>query len=377
MAMVIGIPREIKDNEYRVGATPDGVSQLVAAGHGVVVERGAGEGAGHPDTDYRDAGATLVDTAEETWSRAELIVKVKEPTGPELGYLRRGLIVFTYFHLAADEKLTRAVIDSGCTAIAYETVANPDGSLPLLAPMSEIAGRLATQVTAQYLMKPSGGPGRLLGGVPGVPPVKVLILGAGAVGTHATKIAVGMGADVTVMDINTQRLRQLDAEYKTHIRTRTSTPSNIMEEARNANAIIGTVLKAGARTPQLITEDNLAELSPGTLLVDVAIDQGGCFAGSRPTTHQDATYRAGHLMYYCVANMPGAVPMTATVALTDQTIGHLLRLAGGPAAAMKADRALALGLQAHEGRLVEPGVAEAFNLPLEDLDEVLHSMSEA
>lgn len=374
--MIIGIPAEIKDNEYRVGLTPDGAKQLVANGHEVVVEKGAGEGAGHSDSDYTDVGASLADTGEDAWARADIVVKVKEPTGPELGYLRPGLVVFTYFHLAADEALTRAVIDSKCTAIAYETVALPDGSLPLLAPMSEIAGRLATQVTAQYLMKPSGGPGRLLGGVPGVPPVRVLILGAGAVGSHATKIAVGMGADVTVMDINTQRLRQLDAEYKTHIRTRTSSPTNVMEEARKAEAIIGTVLKAGARTPQLITDEDLAELAPGTLLVDVAIDQGGCFAGSRPTTHHDATYTSGHLMYYCVANMPGAVPMTATAALTDQTIGYLLRLADGPAKAMKADRALALGLQAHDGKLVEPGVADAFDLPLEDLDEVLAEMGD-
>lgn len=369
--MIIGIPVEIKDDEARVGLTHAGAAELVAAGHTVLVEEGAGAGARCFDEDYAAAGAEIVSDVEELWERADLIVKVKEPIGPELDRLREGQTIFTYLHLAADEELSHRVVDSGATAIAYETVQLEDGSLPLLMPMSEIAGRLAPQEAAHYLMKPFGGPGRLMGGVPGVPPVRTLILGAGTVGSHAAKVAVGMGADVTIMDINTQRLRSLDREYGTRIRTHTSSPAHILEEARESDVIIGTVLIPGARTPQLITHDILPELKDGVLLVDVAIDQGGCFVGSRPTYHHDPIYHTEGRTYYCVGNMPGAVPVSATTALTDQTLPYIKLLAEGPFEAMRARRDLALGLQAANGLLVEPGVAEAFNLPLADLDEVL------
>lgn len=369
--MIIGIPVEIKDDESRVGLTPAGAAELIAAGHSVVVQTGAGAGALCADEDYAAAGAEIVDGAEAVWERADLVVKVKEPIGRELDLLREGQTLFTYLHLAADEELSRRVVDSGATAIAYETVQLEDGSLPLLMPMSEIAGRLAPQEAAHLLMKPFGGPGRLMGGVPGVPPVRTLILGAGTVGSHAAKVAVGMGADVTIMDINTQKLRELDREYGTRIRTHTSSPAHILEEARAADVIIGTVLIPGGRTPQLVTAEMFPELKQNVLLIDVAIDQGGCFVGSRPTSHHDPIFHEDGRTYYCVGNMPGAVPVSATTALTDQTLPYIKMLAEGPFEAMRARRDLALGLQAAGGRLVEPGVAEAFGLPLEDLDEVL------
>lgn len=369
--MIIGIPVEIKDDESRVGLTPAGAAELIAAGHSVVVQTGAGAGALCTDEDYAAAGAEIVDGAEAVWERADLVVKVKEPIGRELDLLREGQTLFTYLHLAADEELSRRVVDSGATAIAYETVQLEDGSLPLLMPMSEIAGRLAPQEAAHLLMKPFGGPGRLMGGVPGVPPVRTLILGAGTVGSHAAKVAVGMGADVTIMDINTQKLRELDREYGTRIRTHTSSPAHILEEARAADVIIGTVLIPGGRTPQLVTAEMFPELKQNVLLIDVAIDQGGCFVGSRPTSHHDPIFHEDGRTYYCVGNMPGAVPVSATTALTDQTLPYIKMLAEGPFEAMRARRDLALGLQAAGGRLVEPGVAEAFGLPLEDLDEVL------
>lgn len=369
--MIIGIPVEIKDDESRVGLTPAGAAELFAAGHSVVVQTGAGAGAHCADEDYAAAGAEIVDGAEAVWERADLVVKVKEPIGRELDLLREGQTLFTYLHLAADEELSRRVVDSGATAIAYETVQLEDGSLPLLMPMSEIAGRLAPQEAAHLLMKPFGGPGRLMGGVPGVPPVRTLILGAGTVGSHAAKVAVGMGADVTIMDINTQKLRELDREYGTRIRTHTSSPAHILEEARAADVIIGTVLIPGGRTPQLVTAEMFPELKQNVLLIDVAIDQGGCFVGSRPTSHHDPIFHEDGRTYYCVGNMPGAVPVSATTALTDQTLPYIKMLAEGPFEAMRARRDLALGLQAAGGRLVEPGVAEAFGLPLEDLDEVL------
>lgn len=369
--MIIGIPVEIKDDESRVGLTPAGAAELIAAGHSVVVQTGAGAGALCTDEDYAAAGAEIVDGAEAVWERADLVVKVKEPIGRELDLLREGQTLFTYLHLAADEELSRRVVDSGATAIAYETVQLEDGSLPLLMPMSEIAGRLAPQEAAHLLMKPFGGPGRLMGGVPGVPPVRTLILGAGTVGSHAAKVAVGMGADVTIMDINTQKLRELDREYGTRIRTHTSSPAHILEEARAADVIIGTVLIPGGRTPQLVTAEMVPELKQNVLLIDVAIDQGGCFVGSRPTSHHDPIFHEDGRTYYCVGNMPGAVPVSATTALTDQTLPYIKMLAEGPFEAMRARRDLALGLQAAGGRLVEPGVAEAFGLPLEDLDEVL------
>lgn len=374
--MIVGIPGEIKDDEARVGLTPAGARELVDAGHTVLVESGAGAGAGCFDEDYAAAGAAIIDTAEEVWNRSDLVVKVKEPIGVELGYLREGLTVFTYFHLAADEELSRRVVDSGVTAIAYETVQLPNGSLPLLMPMSEIAGRLAPQEAAHFLMRPFGGPGKLMGGVPGVPPVRALILGAGTVGSHAAKVADGLGADVTIMDINTQKLRSLDREYGTRIRTFTSSPAHIAEELEQADVVIGTALIPGARTPQLVTKDLFGHLKDNVLLVDVAIDQGGCFEGSRATSHHDPIYTVENRNYYCVGNMPGAVPVTATAALTDQTLPYLRDLVNGPFAAMKERQDLALGLQAAKGKLVEPGVADAFDLPLTDLDELLATLSD-
>lgn len=376
-SMIIGIPVEIKADEARVGLTPAGAGELIAAGHTVLIQTGAGEGAKCSDEDYREAGAEIVAAASEVWERAEFIIKVKEPIDEELDYLRPGLTIFTYLHLAADEVLSRRIVESGATAIAYETVQLEDGSLPLLMPMSEIAGRLAPQEAAHLLMKPFGGPGRLMGGVPGVPPVRTLILGAGTVGSHAAKVAVGMGADVTVMDINTQKLRELDREYGTRIRTHTSSPAHVLEEAKESDVIIGTVLVPGARTPQIITEDMFPELKEGVLFVDVAIDQGGCFAGSRPTSHHDPIFEKDGRIYYCVGNMPGAVPVSATIALTDQTLPYIKMLVEGPFEAMRQRPDLALGLQAAGGKLVEPGVAAAFNLPLSDLAEVLAGAEDA
>lgn len=357
--------------------TPAGAAELIASGHSVIVETGAGVGAKFTDGDYEDAGAEIIASPAGVWARAEIIIKVKEPVEHELDYLRPGLILFTYLHLAANAELTRRIVESGATAIAYETVQFDDGSLPLLMPMSEIAGRLAPQEAAHLLMTPFGGPGRLMGGVPGVPPVRTLILGAGTVGSHAAKVAVGMGADVTVMDINTQKLRELDREYGTRIRTHTSSPAHVLAEAKESDVIIGTVLVPGARTPQIITEEMFPHLKDGVLFVDVAIDQGGCFEGSRPTSHHDPIFTVDSRIYYCVGNMPGAVPVSATIALTDQTLPYIKLLAEGPFKAMKARRDLALGLQVAHGKLVEPGVAAAFDMPLNDLDAVLEQAVDA
>lgn len=369
--MNIGVPTELKDNETRVGMTPAGVEQLVAAGHNVVVESGAGQWAGHSDDDYRGAGATIADNAEDVWSGAELIVKVKEPVGPELDQLRKGLTVFTYFHLAADEELTRRVVDSGVTAIAYETVRLDDGSLPLLSPMSEVAGRLAVQAAATQLLATEGGPGRLMGGVPGVPAVDVLVLGAGVAGAQAVEIAVGLDAQVTAMDIDTAKLRHLDSVYGGRVRTRTSNPAAVREELERAQVVIGTVLIHGSRTPELVSEDDIKALEEGTLLVDVAVDQGGCFWGTKPTTYSDPTYTLHGVTYYAVANMPAAVPVTATEALASQTLPYVLKLADGWKEAMREDTALAAGLQAHEGAMVEEGVASQWGYDLADRAEII------
>ncbi|WP_054953704.1 alanine dehydrogenase [Flaviflexus massiliensis] len=374
--MIVGIPVEIKDDEARVGLTPAGAGELVAAGHTVLVETGAGAGAQCFDEDYAAAGAQIIDTAEEVWNSAQLIIKVKEPIGAELDYLREDLTVFTYFHLAADEELSKRVVDSGVTAVAYETVRLPSGALPLLMPMSEIAGRLAPQEAAHHLMKPFGGPGRLMGGVPGVPPVRTLVLGAGTVGSHAAKVAVGLGADVTVMDVNTEKLRALDREYGTRIRTYTSSPAHVCDELPQADVIIGTALIPGARTPQLVTEDMFGLLKDDVLLIDVAIDQGGCFVGSRPTSHHDPLFRDGNRIYYCVGNMPGAVPVSATAALTDQTLPYIKELVNGPFDAMKRREELALGLQSARGQLFETGVAHAFDLPSSDREAFLDSVTD-
>ncbi|WP_296665612.1 alanine dehydrogenase [Demequina sp.] len=357
--MRIGIPAEIKDNERRVGATPAGVRELVAAGHHVTVQAGAGTGASFADEDYSLAGARI-GTADDAWA-AQMVIKVKEPVASEYPRLRAGLLLFTYLHLAADEALTRALVESGTTAIAYETVALPDRSLPLLAPMSEVAGRMATMVGAYHLMSPQGGRGVLLPGVPGVRPAKVTVIGAGVAGASALSQAVGMGADVTVLDLSIPRLRQLDDLYRGRIRTVASSAYEIEAAVTEADLVIGAVLVPGARAPRLVTRELVAKMKPGSVLVDIAIDQGGCFEDSRPTTHAAPTYAVEGSTFYCVANMPGAVGRTSTLALTNATLPYALRLAGlGWEAATAADPALAGGLAVTGGRIVHAGTAEAF-----------------
>ncbi|WP_062305459.1 alanine dehydrogenase [Demequina subtropica] len=357
--MRIGIPAEIKDNERRVGATPAGVHELVAAGHTVVVQAGAGGGSGFSDESYALAGATL-GTVDEAWA-CEMVIKVKEPIASEYGYLRDGLLLFTYLHLAADEALTRALVSSGTTAIAYETVALADGSLPLLAPMSEVAGRMATMVGAFALQSSQGGRGVLLGGVPGVRPAKVTVLGAGMSGQNAIAQAVGMGADVTVLDLSIARLRQLDALYAGRVKTVVSSSYEVERACLEADLVIGAVLVAGDRAPTLVSRDLVSRMKPGSVLVDIAIDQGGCFEDSRPTTHAAPTYTVEGSTFYCVANMPGAVGNTSTLALTNATLPYALRLANdGWEVATAKDPALARGLATVGGSIVHEPVAAIF-----------------
>ncbi|RDI96469.1 alanine dehydrogenase [Meiothermus sp. QL-1] len=359
--MTIGVPREIKTLENRVALTPGGAASLVRRGHRVWVERGAGLGSGIPDAEYERAGAELVDQAE-AWS-ADLVVKVKEPIAEEYRYLRKDLILFAYLHLAADEALTRALLQAGTTAIAYETVQLPDGTLPLLVPMSEVAGRMAPQVGAWALEKPHGGRGVLLGGVPGVAPASVVILGGGVVGTNAAKIALGMGAQVTVLDVSKSRLQYLDDVFGGRLITLASTEANIASSIRHADLLIGAVLIPGAKAPKLVTREMLATMKEGAVIVDVAVDQGGCVETIRPTTHANPTYVVDGVVHYGVANMPGAVPRTSTFALTNQTLPYLLRLAEKGLEALKEDPALLQGLNTHQGHLTCRGVAEAFALP--------------
>jgi alanine dehydrogenase len=370
--MKIAVPREIKNHEYRVALTPAGVHELVSRGHDVFIESGAGLGSAIPDEEYLAAGAKLVSTAEETWAEGELILKVKEPIEDEYGYLRSGQTLFTYLHLAADEPLTKALIAAGSTAIAYETVQTPGGALPLLAPMSEVAGRLAPQVGAFSLMKPSGGRGVLPGGVPGVHPARVVVIGGGVAGMNAATIAVGMGADVQVLDTNVDRLRQLDNQFRGQLRTITSSRYAIEHAVRDADLVIGAVLVPGAKAPKLVSNDLVRDMKPGAVLVDIAIDQGGCFADSRPTTHADPTYPVHNTVFYCVANMPGAVPRTSTYALTNVTLPYAISLADkGWHAALTADPALALGLNTHAGMLTNEPVAVAHGLPHTALADAL------
>ncbi|GAB4096277.1 alanine dehydrogenase [Brachybacterium horti] len=370
--MRIGIPREIKDNENRVGLAAAGVHELVARGHEVLVEAGAGVGARITDEDYAAAGATIVTEADEVWARAEMVVKVKEPLPAEYHRLRRGLVLFTYLHLAADRALTDALIDSGATAIAYETVQLPDRSLPLLAPMSAIAGRLATQVAAYHLMAPLGGSGVLMGGVPGTSEAKVTVLGGGVVGEQAAMMALGLHAQVTVMDVNVPRLSQIATTHDGGILTRYSTTLDVAAQVAESDVVIGSVLIPGKRAPKLVTDEMVASMKPGSVLVDVAIDQGGCFENSRPTTHADPTFTVHDAIYYCVANMPGSVPVTATAALTNATLPYVLRLAGqGWQDALRADAALAAGLHTHEGVLTHEGTGEAHGLDVTDPANVL------
>ncbi|WP_309135000.1 alanine dehydrogenase [Cellulomonas sp.] len=370
--MQIGVPRETKNREHRVAVTPAGVDRLVRAGHEVLVETGAGAGSHLPDADYERAGARVVATAAEAWS-APLVCKVKEPVPAEYGYLRDDLVLFTYLHLAADRPATDALLAAGTTAVAYETVQAPDGTLPLLAPMSEVAGRLATQVGAYHLMAgEGGGRGVLLGGVPGTAPAKVVVLGGGMVGTHATEIAVGMRADVTVLDLSVPRLRELDARFGGRVRTLASSAWAVEQELLTADLVVGAVLLPGARAPRLVSDDLVAAIRPGSVLVDVAVDQGGCFEGTHPTTHDDPTYRVHGSVFYCVANMPGAVPVTSTRALTAVTLPYLAALADrGWRAAVSDDPALAAGLTTHAGALLSSAVADAHGLRATPLATVL------
>ncbi|TQF74566.1 alanine dehydrogenase [Rhodococcus spelaei] len=358
--MRIGIPREVKPYEYRVAVTPAGVHELVARGHEVLVEERAGVDSSFGDEDYRAAGGQILADAADVWAAADLLLKVKEPVAEEYSHLRRDQVLFTYLHLAASRACTDALIDSGTTAIAYETVQAADGSLPLLAPMSEVAGRLAPQVGAYHLMSNCGGRGVLMGGVPGVRPAGVVILGGGVAGQNAAAVAVGMHAEVTVLDLNPARLREIDARYGGQVRTIASNSLEVEQAVLGADLVIGAVLIPGARAPELVSNELVSRMRPGSVLVDVAIDQGGCFADSRPTTHAEPTYRVHDSVFYCVANMPGAVPRTSTYALTNATLPYVLELADlGWRRATAADRSLAAGLSTHDGAVLSRSVAEA------------------
>ncbi len=362
--MIIGVPKEIKPGEARVAMVPSGVAAFVAHGHTVLVEKSAGVGSGIPDAAYTAAGATLIKSAKEVWKRADMIVKVKEPVDPEFTYMRPGLILYTYLHLASSESLTRKLLEKRVTGVAYETIQLADGSLPLLTPMSEVAGRLSVQKGAQCLEAPSGGIGILLGGVSGVKPAKVVILGAGVSGSNACYIAVGMGAHVTVLDINPARLRYLHDIMGGRVTTVMSNHATIAEEVTQADLVIGAVLVPGAKAPNLISKAIIKQMKPNSAIVDIAIDQGGCIETSKPTTHANPTYRVNDVVHYCVANMPGAVPRTSTYALTNVTLGFGLHLADkGWEKAMAQDPALKKGLNVLNGKITYQAVADAFGMP--------------
>ena len=370
--MKVGIPREIKNHEYRVAITPAGVHEMVQNGHEVLIETQAGAGSSIPDADFIAAGARIVPSADDDWSAADLVLKVKEPIAEEFPRMRRGQVLFTYLHLAASRECTQALLSSGITAIAYETVELPDRSLPLLAPMSEVAGRLAPQVGAQALLRANGGRGVLLGGVSGVHAAKVVVIGAGVAGLNAAAIALGMQAEVLLLDRNVARLRHVDAIYQGHMQTIASNAYQIESAVIDADLVIGAVLVPGAKAPKLISNDLVRRMKPGSVLVDIAIDQGGCFADSRPTTHAEPTYRVHDSIFYCVANMPGAVPYTSTYALTNVTLPYALSLANhGWQAAVEMDPSLALGVNVHDGALVYQAVAEDLGLPYTPVAEVL------
>jgi len=365
--MVIGVPKEIKKDEYRVGAVPAGVAALAAAGHKVLVEAGAGAGSGISDEEYAAAGASITKKAADLWREADLVVKVKEPQERELALIRRGQVIFAYFHFAADRALTDGVISTGCVAIAYETVRDAQGRLPLLTPMSEVAGRMAVQEGAKSLEKPFHGRGILLGGVPGVPPAEVVILGGGVVGSNAAKVAAGLGAQVAILDVNIDRMRYLDDTMPENVITVMSDAHNIAHYLARADLLIGAVLIEGARTPRLVTRKALSTMKPGAVIVDVSIDQGGCIETSRPTTHSDPTYIVDGIVHYCVTNMPGAVGRTSTYALTNATFAYARRIADlGWRAAAAADPAIRFGLNIVEGKVTNRAVAETFGLPLAD-----------
>jgi alanine dehydrogenase len=360
--MHIGVPKEIKNSERRVAMTPAAVDALVRRGHAVTVQSGAGLGSAFSDDAYRLAGARMVETAEEAWGAAEMVVKVKEPIAAEYGFLRDDLTLFTYLHLAADRPLTDALMASGTTAVAYETVQTPDRALPLLAPMSEVAGRLSIAVGANALLSPAGGRGMLLGGVAGAPRAKVVVIGGGVAGEHAAANALGLGADVTVIDISLPKLRALEARYQGALQTRYSTRYEIAEQLADADLVIGSVLIPGAAAPKLVTDEMVAGMKPGSVLVDIAIDQGGCFEGSRPTTHDEPTFPVHDSLYYCVANMPGAAPHTSTRALVNATLPYITAVADrGWEAAAEADASLAQGLNVRAGEVANAAVRAAIS----------------
>ena len=367
--MIIGVPKEIKNNENRVGMTPSGVQEMTKNGHVVYVQATAGVNSGFSDDAYTAAGAKILPTIEEVYASAEMIVKVKEPIECEYKLVRKGQLVFTYFHFASSEPLTKAMIESGAVCCAYETVERKDRSLPLLIPMSEVAGRMATQEGCYFLERPRGGKGKLMGGVPGVKPAKVFVIGAGIVGTAAARTAAGMGADVTICDISLPRLAYLTDVMPRNVKTLMSSEYNIREELRSADLVIGSVLIPGAKAPKLVTRDMLALMQPGSVLVDVAIDQGGCFETSRPTTHEEPTYYVDGILHYCVANIPGAVPYTSTLALTNATLPYALQLADkGWRKACTDNEELRKGLNVVEGKVVYREVAEAWGLEYEPLE---------
>ncbi|PHV64690.1 alanine dehydrogenase [Williamsia muralis] len=363
--MRVGIPREIKNNEYRVAVTPAGVAELTRRGHEVIIEQNAGAGSAISDTDFKEAGAQILGTAQAVWEQAELLLKVKEPIAPEYELMREGQVLFTYLHLAASRACTDALLQSGTTAIAYETVQAADGSLPLLAPMSEVAGRLAPQVGAYHLMRSAGGRGVLMGGVPGTAPADVVVIGGGVSGVNAATIAMGMGATVTVFDLDIAKLRAIDARFSGRIHTRYSTALALGEAVKNADLVIGAVLVPGAKAPVLVSNTLVSEMREGSVLVDIAIDQGGCFEDSRPTTHDDPTFMVHGSVFYCVANMPGSVARTSTMALTGATLPYVLKLADlGWAEALRRDTALAKGLSTHRGEMLCPHVAADLEIPM-------------
>ncbi|MCK6481128.1 MAG: alanine dehydrogenase [Planctomycetaceae bacterium] len=365
--MRIGVPKEIKNNENRIAMTPAGVEALVADGHEVMVQAGGGLGSGISDAEFKDAGAKMVKKAADIFAEADMIVKVKEPLAEEYGLIRRGQILYTYFHFAASRELTMAMIETGAVCIAYETVEDAHGHLPLLTPMSEVAGRLSIQEGAKYLEKPMGGRGVLLGGVPGVPPAEVAVLGGGVVGTNAAKIAAGMGANVVILDVSLDRLRYLDDVMPANVKTLYSNKYNILGACRRADLVIGAVLIPGAKAPFLVTRATLKEMKEGSVLVDVAVDQGGCAETTRPTTHSEPTFVVDGVVHYCVANMPGAVARTSTFALTNATLPYARTLAGlGWRKAIASDRGILTGANVVQGKVTCKGVAEAFGLDYHD-----------
>lgn len=370
--MLIGVPKEIKNHEYRIGLTPAGVKELIKSGHSVMVQLDGGAAIGFDNDQYIDAGAEIVEQAEDIFARAEMIIKVKEPQPIECKMLRKGQILYTYLHLAPDPRQTELLIESGCSAIAYETVTDNAGTLPLLAPMSEVAGRMSIQAGAHHLERAQGGCGVLLGGVPGVTPAKVIIIGGGVVGTQAARMAVGMGADVTILDRSLTRLKQLDTEFDGRLKTIYSTADAIEQLVSEADLVVGAVLIPGAAAPKLLTREHLKKMKNGAVVVDVAIDQGGCFETSRATTHQEPTYIEEGIIHYCVANMPGGVARTSTMALTNATLPFALQLANkGLKAALLNDAHLANGLNVHEGKVTYSAVAEALNYPYVSVEDAL------